>query len=232
MNNFFSYSRLVPALATVFAALSIQETSVAATLHFGDYVDGTHASAANPYTGILNLQAKGGTDYLFFGETSRSGVLRTFWTESTIRGGVLEVKSSREIPDNCYAVKSRSELTADFALPVVDVSFAAFCYRPAVYTYSGFDNANNPFSGGGTILGVYDGVPYGTRTTFALEIPDGGYLTQFQVTNNDDSPDNGAFWISDITFSAVSTIPEPSALVLVTIGAARFLFFRRKTLSE
>ena len=233
MNTILSHHRFGLALATVIAALSIQETSAASTLHFSDYSDGTLASAANPYTGILNLQAAGGTDYVTNGLTTSQGRSpNPFWTESTVKSGVLEVMSTGEVPDYSYAIRHRSKLTADFALPVVDVSFAVFCYRTAGYTYSGFDSANSPFSGGGAILGVYSGVQYGSYNTFALEIPDGGYLTQFQVTNNDDSSANGAFWISDITFSTVSTIPEPSALALVAIGVAGLSFLRRRTLPQ
>jgi PEP-CTERM motif len=230
MNILLSYQRLGLALVIWVATLSIQEESDAMTIHFGDHAEGALVSAANPFSDILNLQAAGGTDYVTNGFTTSQGRgTSPFWTESMINAGVLEVKSTGEVPANCYALKHRSRLTADFALPVVDVSFAAFCYRPAVYSFSGFDGANNPFSGGGAILGVYDGVPYGTRTTFALEIPDGGFLTEFHVTNNDETPGNGAFWISDITFSTVSTIPEPSALGLLTIGVAGYLFFRRIT---
>lgn len=218
--------RFALALAATLACLGSQKTHAATTIHFGDYPDGTLVSAHNPYAGILDIQAAGGTDYGSNG-VSWPRVFGTFWTESSIRNGVLEVMSSGAVPPDCYdAGQHYSRLTATFSQPVIGVSFDAWCYRPGIYSYRGLDAGGASFTGGGTILGIIDnGIPPGTWITYAPNIPSGGFLTEFHITNNDPGASSGAFWINDISFTV---IPEPRLVTLLALATAGLLTLRRR----
>ena len=193
------------------------------TIDFSAFPDGTPVTANNPYAGLLDLQASGGTEWVDSG--SGSGIL---WSESTVANGALAVVPTGEVPPGTPPVWYYGRLTASFSAPVVAVSFAAWCSRTAGYSYSGVDALGDPFGGSGRIPGYIDGSPPppgpGYWVTFTPTIPEGGYLTGFQINNGDPKLDDASFWVNDIMFTPV---PEPSTLALGALPVILVLWRRR-----
>lgn len=105
--------------------------------------------------------------------------------ESTIFDGYLQVvPSSTPPPGTLLGEPFRSRIMATFSQPVTNVSFDAFTYREAVYRYNVVD-ANGVTSNeiGGVTQDL--GPPF-KFDTFNLNVPEGGYLTRFELTNMDD----------------------------------------------
>ena len=178
---------------------------------------GTRVSAGNPYAGVLNLQA---TVTSVVNEPGFPAIT----TEATIEnvnftpdGTAVPAVAAEPINYPPSVVSASAELVATFSEPVFDVSFSAFCFRFASYTFSGFDSLGMPFTGSGIIPGAIDGPPpFPTFfESFDLTIPEGGYLTDFKITNQDPSPGDAAFWVNQISFTVV---PEPQILTLLSVG--------------
>jgi hypothetical protein len=177
---------------------------------FNEIPNGTLVSANNPYAAILEIQAAAGT--LWFNDElePEAGII---WMESAISNGYLEVLPSFTVEDPSGAVDIGeawySTITATFLQPVTNASFDAFTYRHAVYRYTVVD-ANGVTSN--VLGGETQDIPQAPFLfeTFNLNIPEGGYLTSFELTNTDEgSNDWAAIWIDNIRFDlAVSPVSE------------------------
>ncbi|MEY2440083.1 MAG: hypothetical protein QOI34_1468 [Verrucomicrobiota bacterium] len=211
----------LPSVLAVFAITQLQAFA-AVTIDFNGIPDGTPVSAGNPYAGILNLQAEGSVQY-FDGV-----ILHTLSEESSIVDGTLAAVPPSLPPGVPFTAAGNysSQLSAVFLQPVVGVSFDAYAWRNAGYSYNGFDSNGASFSGSGIIPGILDGgalappPPPNAWVTFTPSVPDGGSLISFSIVNRDPSPQNGAFWVDNITFAIV---PEPSAIAMLAAGTG-FLF--------
>jgi len=178
---------------------------------------GTPVSAGNPYADILNLQATVSSvvDEPGFPVVTTEATIEnvTYTPDGTVVPAVAAVPVFYPPTLTTYS----SQLTATFSQPVFDVSFSAFCFRFAGYTYNGFDSLGMPFTGNGIIPGAIDGPPPFPTSfeTFSLTIPAGGYVTDFSITNHDALPNDAAFWVENISFALV---PEPRTLTLISVG--------------
>lgn len=212
-------------ILAVFAITQLQAFA-AITIDFNGIPNGTPVSMGNPYAGILNLQAEGSVPYF------DGGILYTLSTESSIVDGALSVVPPSLPPGIPFDAGGNysSQLSAIFLEPVVGVRFDAYAWRNAGYSYSGFDSSGASFSGSGIIPGIIDGGPLAPPpppnawVTFTPSIPDGGSLISFSIANRDPTPQNGAFWVDNITFAIV---PEPSTIAMLAVGTG-FLFILRR----
>jgi hypothetical protein len=189
-------------------------------IDFNAIPDGTALSANNPYGGILNIQAEG---IQYYEDPSGTGPGISYYSissEAPIVGGSLAVVPIQNIGADHY----QSTMIATFNQPVTDVSFDAWCYRNAVFSYSGVDGNQLPFSSSGIIPGEIDGGAIGWAT-FYLNIPQGGDLTEFSILNRDPQNLDAAFWVNNITFTVV---PEPTSFALAALGACALLNFRKR----
>jgi hypothetical protein len=211
-NGSLAKSQLVPCVAVLVLAITLAALDCgsvfAATLDFTSTPAGTLVSVGDPYSGILNIQAQGGVKL-----ENLNRAFSFFWQESSIQNGALAVvPPSPPAGTEASPVLYESQLTATFLQPVAGVSFDAWCWRNAGYSYTGVDDGV-AFSGSGTIPGRMDGGATGWAT-FSLNIPSDGYLTGFAISNWDPSPLDGAFWVNDISFAVV---PEPATGLLLLI---------------
>ena len=98
---------------------------------------GTPVSAGNPYADILNLQATVSSvvDEPGFPVVTTEATIEnvTYTPDGTVVPAVAAVPVFYPPTLTTYS----SQLTATFSQPVFDVSFSAFCFRFAGYTYNG-----------------------------------------------------------------------------------------------
>jgi hypothetical protein len=177
---------------------------------FNNIPNGTLVSANNPYAGILDIQASAGPDWFVPEHELEPGGMGIAWMESTIFDGYLPVIPLFDPPpgtslgENWYA-----RITATFSQPVTNVSFDAFTYRYAVYRYTAVD-ANGLTSN--VLGGETQNDPFAPLSfdTFNLSIPEGSYVTSFEITNADGgSPLDAAIWVDNIRFDlAVSPVAD------------------------
>ena len=202
----------MPSALVTFLLINLSHTlqGQSVVINFNAIPDGTLVSANNPYGGALNIQALEITDYQVY--TANDVIYYSTSTEASIVGGSLTVLPLYTTDFNYY--QSRSEMTATFEQPVIGVSFDAWCWRNAVYTYSGVDGNQLPLSSWGIIPGVVESGTAPELATYSLNLPAGGYLTSFSISNRDYHTANAAFWVNNIVFT---TVPEPSTAVLLLL---------------
>lgn len=213
------HRRYLPFLSAAIGAslFSIPSVLFADTIDLSGIPDGTVVSAGNPYNGILDLTAT--TWSSIYNAEFPTGTNVTT-SEGAIEGGVIEVFPPYLPGTDTYY----SSLTATFLSPVTDVSFQLENWRTAGYTYAGVDDNGIGFTGEGSLYGALESGTSGlVWTTIDLDIPQGGYLTNFTVENRDPANANGAFWVEDISYS---TVPENGTTIgfigMALIGLAMF----------
>src|SRR5205085_4084382 len=83
------------------------------------------------------------------------------------------------------AFQYSSAVTATFLQPVFNVSFDAYAFRTAGYSYVAANGAGDFLNGTGTILGDLESGGLVTWQQIGINIPSGYYVTQFSVSNRD-----------------------------------------------
>ena len=174
------------------------------TIDFSGYADGTAVTATNPSNGILDITATTSVFGLDYQETH----------EAKIKGGVLEALPGYTPDGGIY----ESDLTATFLTPVTDVSFKFANWRSAVFFYSGVDADGNTFSRFSVLDGVIEDSSRDWWTTFTLDIPQGGNITECAITNRDPSPTDAAFWVNSINYTPVPDGGSVLAILTVTLS--------------
>jgi hypothetical protein len=150
----------------------------------------------------------------------------TIASAGLIQNGALEViPNANALPPGTLLTGYLTQIDATFSQPVTDVSLMAFCYRFGEYYYSGVDGNGVPFSSWGYIPGQNDGeFPTPGWETFQLNVPNGGYLTDFELLNADENyPYDAALWVNDISFTPV---PEYRNNLLIIGGMLLLPIFR------
>jgi hypothetical protein len=200
---------------------------------FNNIPSGTAVSVNNPYAGILDIQASAGPAWFIAEHELEPGGMGIAWMKSTVFDGYLPVIPSfnpppgTELGDNWYA-----RIMATFSQPVTNVSFDAFTQRHASYDYTVVDANGVPSNvAGGETQNDVEG-PF-EFDTFNLNIPEGSYLTSFQITNQDPGSPNGAsIWLDNIRFDLVaSSVPDAgSTATLLGIVLGVLCLFKCKSL--
>jgi hypothetical protein len=217
--------RAVKTLIIMLAVVITQlEVCAAFTIDFRDYPDGTTVFAVD--SGPAQLTAAGTASYLGFGPDGVFGYF-SLSEVSEVFNGALAVVAPFPI-DGAYDYSSRLNMV--FNVPVLSLSFDAYCYRNAGYDYTGTDAAGLAFSGGGGIPGIIDGGAPGFPNpfqTYTISVPPGASIESLTIFNHDPVALDGAFWVQSITFQPV---PEPSTITMLTVGGilSGLLFIRRR----
>jgi hypothetical protein len=243
-SHFFYCSLALVLTATLASADTI-------TIDFTGIPDGTPLSANNPYGGVVNLQAQSGYSYgivdpsvpygIGGGEVwTQTGVITSGWPSDS--GNIAFVNSAPGsiLPAGAWALRSMTSLTATFLVPVTEVSFTTLVasYWPYGFDYQGVDRNGVAFSGTGVVE-----YPHQWATT-VVDVPNGGYFTQLQISNwedsfmlNDGTPAGGGIQaLKSMTLEFSNEVPEPSslgdkALLLFVAAIAPLMRWRRPYLN-
>jgi hypothetical protein len=188
------------------------------SIDFTGIPDGTPLSAGNPYRSVMDLQAQAG--YWFAAPLISRDVPRTF-TEvrvpsGSIQNGVVTVEPApcSLVPRPVDMLHSQKSVTATFHEPVSEVTFTALDRSEFFnFTYQGVDGNGSRFSdiNYASAIGL---------STYVLQAPAGGYLTQIELVSTDDiwwTSDGslagfGEFSLNSMELTFMDRVPEPSAL--------------------
>jgi hypothetical protein len=190
----------------------------AVLIDFDDIPNGTLVSA-NTYGGILNIRAEAGR----IEEVFKDGqfTFQQVWSESSIRNGVIEVVNEPSFAPFFYA-----RFTATFSQPVTDVSFSIFAWRHGGYSYNAVnvngDVVTRSGATGSTGLALNEDFIH-----YDLEIPDGYYLTDFSLGNQDPKFLDAGIWIDNIAFTvreAMEPVPEVGKTATLLAAGCAVLF--------